>query len=96
MKYPIELHNCGIGLSCDKDGKPYNYRSLEKIIIDSNDIIQMVDHYDKNDSTNDTNFTSLIMDQSKYGKYNKIQVAEDIKTIQRLILEAKNNVCNHI
>lgn len=92
MKYPIELYNSTLGLSWDKDGKPYNYRSLEKIVIDGNDIIQMVDHYDKNDRTNNMNFTSLIMDQTKYGKDNKIQVAEDIKTIQTLISDAKNNV----
>lgn len=92
MKYPIELYSSTLGLSWDKDGKPYNYRSLEKIVIDGNDIIQMVDHYDKNDRTNNMNFTSLIMDQTKYGKDNKIQVAEDIKTIQTLISDAKNNV----
>ena len=36
------------------------------------------------------NFTVLIMDQSKYGTNNRIQVAEDIKTICTLISDAKN------
>ena len=90
MKYPIELYSSILGLSWDKDGKPYNYRTLNKIIIDGNDIIQIEDHYDKKDKTNNMNFTVLIMDQSKYGTNNRIQVAEDIKTICTLISDAKN------
>ena len=90
MKYPIELYSSILGLSWDKDGKPYNYRTLNKIVIDGNDIIQIEDHYDKKDKTNNMNFTVLIMDQSKYGTNNRIQVAEDIKTIYTLISDVKN------
>lgn len=92
MKYPIELYSSTLGLSWDKDGKAYNYRSLEKIVIDGDDIIQMVDHYDDKDRTSNMNFTLLVMTKTKYGEDNKIQVAEDIKTIQTLISDAKNNV----
>ena len=84
MKCPIKLHSSILGLSWDKDGKPYNYRTLTPITIDAEDIVQIVDHFDDKNKS-EMNFCCLLMDCSKYGKDNKMQVAESMETINNLI-----------
>lgn len=84
MKYPIKLHSSILGLSWDNDGKPYNYRTLTQITIDAEDIVQISDHFDDKNKS-EMNFCCLLMDYSKYGDNNKIQVAESMETINNMI-----------
>lgn len=89
MNKPIQLHESILGLSWDKDGKPYNYRTKHIITIDADDIIQITEYYDNKDPK--MNFCNLLMNYAKFNKNNKIQVAESLEEINELISVAKQN-----